>query len=217
MRSTWERAGPVRESRGGNRGTESCGRKSRIPNLKRTEQFSRALNTFLNIKKIPKFYEFFRKFLRIFSKIFLNFFKELLRIFLEKILKILKIFSNLFFTFCKMISVQSKAPELKQWQAAWCKRFIQQKTSGQICPLRLAVETPLFHLGDRSNSGTFLCTLWISQISKINAKNFHWKSFQEKNDFFFCQFPTGFHSHSTLLIKIFNDVDDQMLQSSIQP
>ena len=44
----------------------------------------------------------------------------------------------------RKVCIQSKALELKQWQAAWGKTRIEQKTASKICPLRLAMETPGF-------------------------------------------------------------------------
>ena len=58
--------------------------------------------------------------------------------------------------------VQSQALELKQWQAVWAKRSSNRKTASKICFLRLAMETPLFQLRYRFNSGA---SLWIIRLT----------------------------------------------------
>ena len=45
-------------------------------------------------------------------------------------------------------TIQSKAPESKQWQAVRAKRAWNRKTASKICPLRLAMRTPLSQLRD---------------------------------------------------------------------
>ena len=50
--------------------------------------------------------------------------------------------------------VQGKVPELKQWQATWAKSAVDRKTASRICPLRLAMGTPLFQFSYHFNSGT---------------------------------------------------------------
>ena len=45
---------------------------------------------------------------------------------------------------CKDYPVRGKVPELKQWQATWVKKCVEQKTASRICALRLTMGTPLF-------------------------------------------------------------------------
>ena len=42
--------------------------------------------------------------------------------------------------------IQSKAPKLKRWQAAWAKRALDRNTASKICPFRLAMGMSLFQL-----------------------------------------------------------------------
>ena len=69
----------------------------------------------------------------------------------------------------KVVGVQSKAPELNQWQAAWRKTSTVRKPARKIYPLRLAMGTPLFQLRHRSKSGTLPCSVDMMPIRQIKV------------------------------------------------
>ena len=68
-------------------------------------------------------------------------------------------------------SMQGKVFELKQWQAAWAKHASHRKTASEICPLPLAMGTPLFQLN--SSLAVSFSTILQSIIVQDRKKSFH--------------------------------------------
>ena len=74
---------------------------------------------------------------------------------------------SLFFT------VQGKVPELKWWRAAWCKTLVERETLSRICPIRLAIGTPLCRVRDFALYWKWTCYNWVSEKFRVECCTGH--------------------------------------------